>query len=110
MEKPWLNDSVQHTLHWDGYDAEHQFEGFVSVAPGVMTGFHTYAVSWSPTEYVFYVDGRETWRTNAGGVSQVPQFIILSDEVGPWGGDITAAILPDRVLFDYVRVYQGTVE
>jgi hypothetical protein len=35
----------------------------------------------------------------------VPQYMILSDEVGPWAGDIGKAKLPDRVLVDYVRVY-----
>ena len=52
-----------------------------------------------------YVDGKETWRTKAGGVCQVPLYIKLSDEIGDWGGDITKAKLPDRFLVDYVRVY-----
>ena len=30
------------------------------------------ALWWKPDEYVFYVDGKETWRTKAGGVCQVP--------------------------------------
>jgi hypothetical protein len=50
------------------------------------------------------VDGRETWRTKEA-VSGIPQYIILSAEVGKWAGDIAKARLPDRVLFDYVRVY-----
>jgi len=49
-------------------------------------------------QYVFYVDGREMWRTKAGGVCQVPLYIKLSDEVGNWGGDIKKATLPDRFL------------
>jgi len=31
--------------------------------------------------------------------------IKLSDEVGPWGGKISAAKLPDCFVVDYVRVY-----
>ena len=53
----------------------------------------------------FYVDGKETWRTRAGGVCQAPLYIKLSDEIGEWGGDIAKAKLPDRFLVDYVRVY-----
>jgi beta-glucanase (GH16 family) len=105
MEKPWLDDRVQQTLHWDGYGRHHQSEGKVVRAPGVMEGFHTFALLWSPEQYVFYVDGKETWRTSAGGVCQVPLYIKLSDEVGKWGGDIGQAELPDRFLVDYVRVY-----
>lgn len=105
MEKPWLDDRVQHALHWDGYGKELQSRGKVAKVPGVMKGFHTFALWWKPDEYVFYVDGRETWRTNQGGVCQVPQYLLLSDEIGKWGGDIAKASLPDQFLVDYVRVY-----
>ena len=73
--------------------------------PGVMEGWHTFGLLWLPDEYVFYVDGKETWRSKAGGVCQVPLYIMLSDEIGKWAGDITKAKLPDRFLVDYVRVY-----
>ncbi len=105
MEKPWLNDSVQHALHWDGYGKHHKSTGQKVKVPGVMKGFHTFALLWTPDEYVFYVDGKQTWRTKAGGVCQAPLYIKLSDEVGKWGGDISKAKLPDRFLVDYVRVY-----
>ncbi|MFZ1936145.1 MAG: hypothetical protein WCB27_13385 [Thermoguttaceae bacterium] len=55
--------------------------------------------------YAFYIDGKETWRTKAGGVSQVPEYMLLSDEIATWGGDIRKAKLPDAFLVDYVRVY-----
>lgn len=105
MEKPWLDDRVQHALHWDGYGKHHKSAGQKSSVPGVMKGFHAFALMWTPEEYVFYVDGKETWRTAAGGVCQAPLYIKLSDEVGKWGGDIAKAKLPDRFLVDYVRVY-----
>jgi len=39
------------------------------------------------------------------GVCQVPQYMLLSAEIGAWAGDITQAKLPDEFLVDYVRVY-----
>ncbi len=105
MEKPWLDDRVQHALHWDGYGKHHRSAAQKSTTPGVMDGFHTFALMWTPEQYVFFVDGRETWRTKAGGVCRAPLYIKLSDEVGEWGGDIGKAKLPDRFLTDYVRVY-----
>jgi beta-glucanase (GH16 family) len=105
MEKPWLDDRVQHTLHWDGYGKAHKSEGKVAQVPGVMEGFHVFSLLWTAEEYVFYVDGKETWRTKAGGVCRAPLYIKLSDEIGPWAGDIRKAALPDRFLVDYVRVY-----
>jgi hypothetical protein len=35
----------------------------------------------------------------------VPEYILLSDEIGKWGGDIKKTELPDQFLVDYVRVY-----
>lgn len=105
MEKPWLDQRVQHTFHWDGYGKAHKSEGKVVKVPGIMEGWHTFAIWWNPDEYVFYVDGKETWRTKGGGPCQVPEYMLLSDEIGKWGGDIMKARLPDKFEVDYVRVY-----
>jgi beta-glucanase (GH16 family) len=105
MEKPWLDDRINHALHWDGYGKDHKSQGTVVKMSGVMEGFHTFGLWWKADEYVFYVDGKETWRTDAGGVSQVPEYIKLSDEIGDWAGDIKKAKVPDQFLVDYVRVF-----
>jgi len=105
MEKPWLDDRVTINLHWDGYGKHHKHKGITTAVPGIMEGWHTFALWWQSDEYVFYVDGKEMWKTDAGGVCQVPLYIKLSDEIGKWGGDITKVKLPDRFLVDYVRVY-----
>ena len=105
-EKNTLDNEVQHTLHWDGYGKHHKSKGFRSTVPGVMEGFHTFGLLWTPDEYVFYVDGKETWRSSAGGVAQVPIYLKVSSEIGDWGGDITKAELPDEFRVDYVRAWQ----
>lgn len=105
MEKPWLDNRVQHTFHWDGYGKAHKSEGKVVNIPGVMDGWHTFGLLWLRDRYVFFVDGKETWRSQAGGVCQVPQYMLLSDEIGTWAGDINKAHLPDQFQVDYVRVY-----
>ena len=106
FEKNTLDDKVQHTLHWDGYGKAHKSKGHRSTVPGVMTGFHTFGLLWTPDEYIFYVDGKETWRTDAGGVAQVPVYLKISSEIGDWGGDIKKATLPDQMRVDYVRTWQ----
>lgn len=104
IEKPWLDERINHAIHWD-YGQPKSSAGTHVKVPGVMDGWHTYSVFWTPEEYVFHVDGKETWRTKAGGVCQVPVYILISDEIGKWGGDIAKAKLPDKFLVDYVRVY-----
>ena len=105
MEKPWLDDRVTMNLHWDGYGKQHRSAGTTVKVPGIMKGWHTFALWWKPDEYIFYIDRKEVWRTRAGGVCQVPLYIKLSDEIGRWAGDIRKAKLPDAFLVDYVRVY-----
>lgn len=105
MEKPWREDRITQNLHWDGYGKEHQHVGTTFDFPGLSEGFHTFGLHWTPEEYVFYVDGKETWRTHGGGVSQTPGYIKLTEEIGSWGGDIAQANLPDYFIVDYVRVY-----
>jgi beta-glucanase (GH16 family) len=105
MEKPWLDERINCALHWDGYGKDHKSASKVVKAPGVMQGWHTFGLWWKPDEYIFYVDGQEKWRTNAGGVCQAPEYLKLSDEIGSWGGDIKQAKLPDAFLVDYVRVF-----
>jgi len=105
MEKPWRTDRIQHALHWDGYGKHHRSAGKKAEVEGVSKGWHTFGLHWKSDEYVFYVDGKETWRTNAGGVSQVEAYVKLTEEIGRWGGDIKQAKLPDYFTADYVRVF-----
>ncbi|MHC4518887.1 MAG: glycoside hydrolase family 16 protein [Planctomycetota bacterium] len=99
-------DRVHHNLHWDGYSKEHhKHAGKTVEVPGLGAGWHTVGLLWTESEYVFYVDGEETWRSSEG-VSHRDEYIILSLEVGLWAGPIAEATLPDHLYVDYVRVYQ----
>lgn len=109
MEKPGLSEVVNHAIHWDGYGKEHKSEGVRSVNPGITNGWHTFSLWWTEKFYVFYVDDYEVWRTDAGGVCQVPAELRLTDEAsakeGNWAGSVLSAKLPDTWQVDYVRVY-----
>ncbi len=107
VEVPWRDGQITMNLHWDGYGKEHKSAGTKVVRKEVMDGFHDFGLLWTPEEYVFYVDGQETWRSKAGNVSQVPEFVKLTEEIGTWGGDVKKAELPDFFEVDYVRVYEA---
>jgi beta-glucanase (GH16 family) len=106
VEIPWRDGKITFNLHWDGYGKDHKTAGTSTKLPDLTEGFHEYGLLWMPEEYVFYVDGKEVWRTKAGGVSQVPEYILLTEEIGDWGGDVKKAELPDFSEVDYVRVYE----
>jgi len=110
MENFRRNGTISQNIHWNGYGKDHQHEGSGSMDLGVSDGqFHTYGVDWSPTGYVFYVDGKETWRVS-GPVSHREQFILVSAECNGYRNGAPSPILkeaklPDYFVVDYVRVF-----
>ncbi len=67
--------------------------------------YHVFGLLWTEREYVFTVDGRETFRTSQG-VSHVPQFLCLSLLPTPGSTVRPRAVrLPAAMHVDYVRVY-----
>lgn len=98
--------NVNHAIHWDGYCEHHKCMSKIIHDPKLYDGFHTYALLWTRDEYIFYIDGQETWRTSEPGICEVPVYLKLSCEFGTWAGDIKRDELPDCMTVDYVRVYK----
>ncbi len=96
-------------LHWDGYGEEHKKTGSKHADSSLAKGWHVVGLEWNPEEYIFYLDGKEVWRTNEA-VSHAKEYIIPSLEVRDWAGDISKAILPDNLYVDYVRVYSRSAQ
>lgn len=133
MESPFYNDPAMtikyrnttlHTIHVDGYGDDHKATNskYFEVNKDIYNEFNTYGVLWTENEYVFYINGYETWRTDFG-VSQVPEFLWLSVEIAgesgsanpsnndnqfTWAGEITNNPKDKAYDFvvDYVKVYQ----
>jgi len=67
---------------------------------------------WSKTNYVFYVDGKESWRAD-GPVSHTEEFLLVSTEcMGYRNGTrdqpsdlLKKSAMPDAFVVDFVRVY-----
>lgn len=73
--------------------------------------FHTFALDWSASEYVFYVDDKVLWRVDGGaqfknsGINQNPNYIKLTVEGASWVGTLPADFIEAEMLVDYVKVY-----
>lgn len=94
---------IHNSVHWNGLDDKLITRTKASNIPNLNKGFNVIGVEWTPTEYVFYVDGKEIFRVEEG-ISHIEEFMILSDE---WPGEIEKANLPDKFIVDYVRVYKA---
>ncbi|MBQ3004879.1 MAG: glycoside hydrolase family 16 protein [Clostridia bacterium] len=111
-------DAVISGIHYDGYGEGHKGDSIGKwFANNPYEEYNTYGVEWNENEYIFYINGIETGRLSTGGVSQNPEYLLLSCEVAGENGVANA----DRhgtgkmnmkpgdtaeFIVDYVRVYQ----
>lgn len=120
-ESAFLNSKssrMGHALLWDGYGKDGRVADYIGeLEQDLYDGYHTFALKWTPDYYVFYIDGKATWATDAGGVSKVQEFLRLTVEIdagdgwGPHGQKIGQFSHNnednDDFLIDYVKVWQN---
>ncbi|MBR5428580.1 MAG: glycoside hydrolase family 16 protein [Clostridia bacterium] len=112
------NDLITSNLHYGGYGAGHRYKNVaVAKANDPYRQYNTYGVEWNEEGYIFYVNGRETGRSRFGGVSEAPEYLLLSVEIDGvggkpfpgWSGEITnnaPGTFPVDFVVDYVRAYR----
>lgn len=105
------HDSEQN-LNWNAYDSgrlearSHELRYRQDFGAELSDDFHTFGLLWTHEEYVFFIDGVETWRTSEG-ISQTEEYIVLSLITSTWENSrLVVDQLPDTMLVDYVRVYR----
>ncbi len=123
-----ISNQIPSTIHWDGYAANHKSVSSGLRGAGLATGYHTYAMEWTPDFQKFYIDGVYQYtvndnpaadplpQPNLAPISHRSEFIILSTEIqtNTWAGNIPAAgygsmaASTTKMDVDYVRVYQNT--
>ncbi|MDD3927780.1 MAG: glycoside hydrolase family 16 protein [bacterium] len=111
MENFTRDGIVLHNNHWNGYSSDHaSAQSGPRKLEDTPDGFHVFGLDWSRNGYVYYIDGKESWRVNEP-VSHREQFILVSTEcMGYRDGDspsaeLKKAVLPDYFIVDYVRVF-----
>lgn len=82
--------------------------------PGILDGYHEFAMEWTEQHFIFYIDKVEIVRFNkkdyighAEWPFDHPFYLILNLAIGgTWGGPIDDTIFPMTMSFKYVRVYE----
>lgn len=102
-------------IHGPGYSGNTPFIGANYLNEAVNANYHVYAVEWNSTSIKYFVDGNLFYQvtkaqvqTYGNWVYDHPMFIILNVAVGggwPGSPDGTSTF-PQRMLVDYIRVYQ----
>lgn len=110
MENFTRDGVLSHNIHWNGYGKDHRSSGSGPVRLADLADiYHTFGVEWNAREYVFYTDGRVTWRVTEP-ISHREEFILVSAECNGYREGRPAPILktaklPDYFVVDYVRVF-----
>ena len=112
----YLPDTVFSTIHTDRFNGMKNTQKSVGQFTNTASDqFHVYAMDWDADKIDFYYDGLKfhTFSNLREGVGVWPFdrafYLILNIAVGGnWGGKmgVDTSIFPQKMLVDYVRVYQ----
>jgi beta-glucanase (GH16 family) len=102
-------DNVYLTNHWPDGEGDYTKNSHDFVGPDFTQGFHAFAVNWTPSAIIWYVDGVERARSE-NGVPAQPMFLLANMAVGgDWPGDPDESTpFPSFFEIDYIRVYRQT--
>ncbi len=111
------NNLITSNLHYGGYSLGHRYKNVtIQEVNDPYNTFNTYGVEWNEDGYIYYINGKETGRSNFGGVSKIPEFLRVSCEVDGvgavptkgWSGIITnnPKDACGEFVIDYIRAYQ----
>jgi len=109
-------DTVHGTVHGPGYSGANGIGKPFAIDSGRFADdYHVYAVEWSPDRVEFLVDGKSyhtvtpaSLPAGAQWVYDHPFYLILNVAVGGnWPGNPDeTSVFPQKMLVDYVRVYE----
>ena len=117
----WGCDAVISGIVFDGYGEARQGDsiGKYFIKNNPYKEYNTYGLEWNKDEYIFYINGHETGRLSKGGVSDNPEYLLLSVEIAGSDGIADAdrhgtgkithtpeKNWPVEFKVDYVRCYQ----
>ena len=82
--------------------------------PGILDGFHEFAMDWTDEYFIFYIDKKEIVRFNkrdyigkAEWPFDQPFYFIMNLAIGgTWGGPIDDSIFPVSMDIKYVKFYE----
>lgn len=106
FESPHSADKAQTVLHWDGYGADKKHSGKQWSAPNIHSGYHIFAMNWTPDNIEIYYDGVKKWTYSGVGVPKVKEWLWLSVGASFGDGDFINGTYPVYAYVDYVRVWQ----
>lgn len=109
----WEPGVIHGTLHYF-VKGKHASEGSQLAVDHPESVFHVYAAEWTPERIDLFVDAQKYVSFDVNKAEndgqnpfRQPHFLLLNVALGGgWGGKIDDSIFPQRMVIDYVRIYQ----
>lgn len=100
-------NTVHLTSHWSE-NGEHRQSGAEYTGPDFSDGFHTFAIEWSATSIVWFVDGVQRHKVENHS-PRGPMYLLANMAVGgSWPGAPDASTaFPSAFEIDYIRAYKS---
>ncbi|HEY8094790.1 MAG TPA: glycoside hydrolase family 16 protein [Methylobacter sp.] len=98
-------NSVYMTVHFpNGAQDQTKYSSTMDLS----TGYHTYALEWTPNQLIWFVDGIAEKAYTGPNIPNVPMYILANVAVGgTWPGSANASTsFPQSMDIDYIRAYQ----
>ncbi|OGV65668.1 MAG: hypothetical protein A2283_10755 [Lentisphaerae bacterium RIFOXYA12_FULL_48_11] len=110
----YASEDNKHVGKLDGNMLYRVSRGKHDVAVEDWNAYNVVSVEWTPLEYIFYCNGKETFRLNYREVpvTTQPMHLLISgcfrdpNRAKGWQGDYAEGKWPDTLTVDYVRVYE----
>ncbi len=110
-----LPEEVFGTIHGPGYFGGTAYGNTHPFPGGVSGSYHTFTIEWQPNLIEWYVDGILYHTATPGDVApnewvfNDPVFLLFNLAIGGnFGGAVSEDLtMPQEMVIDYVRVYQG---
>ncbi len=106
---PSNRNTITQTVWCNGFDddADHLDKcSITAIGDDIFHKYNTYGLEWTDEEYIFYVNGVETFRTSFGnGVSTDLEEVIVSLEI-PESGITMDKSEKTEFIVDYVKIWQ----
>jgi len=109
------NGKTHGSVHYDGYYFKKGNQiPFITDVENMNGEFQNYTLEWLPTGMTMYIDGKKYFdyqvtesRSLTWPYSKIPQNLIINLAMGGgMGGEVDPSITSQKLIFDYVRVYE----
>lgn len=108
-------DRIHGNVHYPVGDGKHASNGGRVLAERPFDAFHVYAIEWTAERIDFFFDDVKYHSVELDEAGEgednpfrKPHYLLINLALGgSWGGAIDDAVLPQRYLIDYVRVYEA---